>query len=83
LPVDLHDEITAWGLDPKLLTLARLANSLRAKKAVPITFTLPQKDRPVILKGKEGTEELKFIEDFLKIQDRSMHGRVNRAKHSQ
>ena len=80
---ELHDEITAWGLDPKRLTLARLANSLRAKQAVPITFTLPQKDGPVTLKGKERTEELKFIEDFLKIQDRSMLGRVKRAKDSQ
>jgi len=80
---ELHDEITAWGLDPKRLTLARLANSLRAKQAVPITFTLPQKDRPVTLKGKDRTEELKFIEDFLKIQDRSMFGRVKRAKDSQ
>ncbi len=79
---ELHDEITAWGLDPKRLTLARLANSLRAKQAVPITFTLPQKDRPVTLKGKERTEELKFIEDFLKMQDRSMLGRVKRAKDS-
>lgn len=80
---ELHDEITAWGLDPKRLTLVRLANSLRAKQAVPITFTLPQKDRPVTLKGKDRTEELKFIEDFLKIQDRSMLGRVKRAKDSQ
>ena len=80
---ELHDEITAWGLDPKRLTLARLANSLRAKQAVPITFTLPQKDRPVTLKGKDRTQELKFIEDFLKIQDRSMLGRVKRARDSQ
>lgn len=80
---ELHDEITAWGLDPKQLTLARLANSLRAKEAVPITFTLPQKDGLVTLKGKERTEELKFIEDFLKIQDRAMLGRVKRAKDSQ
>ncbi len=80
---ELHDEITAWGLDPKRLTLARLANSLRAKQPVSITFTLPQKDRPVTLKGKERKEELKFIEDFLKIQDRSMLGRVKRAKDSQ
>ena len=80
---ELHDEIIAWGLDPRRLKLARLANSLRAKQPVSITFTLPQKDRPVTLKGKERTEELKFIEDFLKIQDRSMLGRVKRAKDSQ
>jgi hypothetical protein len=80
---ELHDEITAWGLDPKRLTLARLANSLRAKQSVPITFTLPQKDRSVTLKGKERTDELKFIEDFLKIQDRSMLGRVKRSKNTQ
>jgi hypothetical protein len=80
---ELHDEIIAWGLDPRRLRLARLANSLRAKQPVSITFTLPQKDRPVTLKGKERTEELKFIEDFLKIQDRSMQGRVKRAKDAQ
>jgi hypothetical protein len=80
---ELHDEIIAWGLEPRRLKLARLANALRAKQPVSITFTLPQKDRPLTLKGKERTEELKFIEDFLKIQDRSMLGRVKRAKDSQ
>jgi len=35
------------------------------------------------LKGKERTEEFKFIEDFLKMQDRSMLVRVKRAKDSQ
>ncbi len=35
------------------------------------------------LKGKERTDELKFIEDFLKIQDRSLLGRVKRAKDTQ
>lgn len=80
---ELHDEIIAWGIDPRRLRLAKLANSLRAKQPVSITFTLPQKDRPVTLKGKERTEELKFIEDFLKIQSRSMQGRVKKAKHAQ
>jgi len=80
---ELHDEIIAWGLDPRRLKLARLANSLHARQPVSITFTLPQKDRPVTLKGKERTDELKFIEDFLKIQARSMQGRVKRAKDAQ
>lgn len=80
---ELHDEIIAWGLDQRRLRLARLANALRAKQPVSITFTLPQKDRAVTLKGKERTEELKFIEDFLKIQARSLQGRVKRAKDSQ
>lgn len=80
---ELQDEIIAWGLDPRRLKLARLANALRAKQPVSMTFTLPQKDRPLTLKGKERTEELKFIEDFLKIQARSMQGRVKKAKHAQ
>ena len=80
---ELHDEIIAWGLDPRCLKLSRLTNSLRAKQPLSMIFSLPQKDRPVTLKGKECTEELKFSEDFLRIQARSMQVIVKKAKDAQ
>lgn len=74
--------LQTWGFDPRRLKLARLASSFCAKQPASITFTLPQNDRPVALKGKDRAEELKFIEDFLKIQDRSMQQKVKRVKDS-
>jgi hypothetical protein len=49
---------------------------------VSINFTLPKKDRHVTLRGNEQIEEIEFIEDFLKIQHRSMLGQIKRAKDS-
>jgi len=72
----LHDEIKAWGLDPHRLALAQLAQAHRIKESVAVTFTLPQKSHPVKLKGKDRTQELKFIEDFLKLQKRGILARV-------
>ncbi len=42
------------------------------KERVPVTFTTPNK-KP---KGKERTDEKKFIEDFLKLQDKVLLGRA-------
>ncbi len=75
-----EDRSQAFQLNIKLgkrarLTIRQLANALRAKQSVSITFTLPQMDRPVTLKVKERTEELNFIEDFLKSKpDRCKEG---------
>ena len=62
----VQDEITAWGLSPQRLEMAALIQDHKNKNAVSVTFTTTNK-RP---KGKERTEEIKFIEDFLKLQDR-------------
>ena len=79
----LHDEIKAWGFDPKTLALAQLAQSHRNKQKVTTTFTLPQKDYPVKLKGKERIEEIKFLEGFLRLESNAILSRVRLAKNSQ
>jgi len=79
----LHDEIRAWAKDPHRIALAQLAQASRNKQPVPTTFTLRQKDHPVRLKGKERTEEIKFIEGFLSIVGTAMVGRVRAGKESQ
>ncbi len=48
----LPDEIKAWGFDPRTIELQQLAQAHRNKQKVSTTFTLPQKDCPVKLKGK-------------------------------
>jgi hypothetical protein len=78
----VHHEIMAWGEDPRRKTLAALAQNLRNKFPVPITFTLPQKDRDVTLKGQERTEELKFIEDFLKLEAKVLLRKARTSKES-
>ena len=62
----VQDEIAAWGLSPQRLEMAALIQDHKNKKAVSVTFTTPNK----LPKGKERTEEIKFIEDFIKLQDR-------------
>ena len=79
----LHDEIKAWGFDPKTLALAQLAQAHRNKQKVSTTFTLPQKDYPVKLKGKERIEEIKFLEGFLRLESDAILGRIRSAKNSQ
>ncbi len=70
--VDVNAEIKEWALDPHRFALYGLVQQLENKERVPVTFTTPNK-RP---KGKERTEEIKFIEDFLKLQDKVMLGRA-------
>ena len=79
----LHDEIRAWANDPHRIALVQLAQASRNKQPVPTTLTLRQKDHPVRLRGKERTEEIKFIEGFLSIVGTSMVGRVRAGKESQ
>lgn len=79
----LHDEIKAWGFDPRTIALQQLAQAHRNKQKVSITFTLPQKDNPVKLKGKERTEEIKFLEGFLRLQSNAILGRIRVGKNSQ
>ena len=79
----LHDEIKAWGFDPKTLALAQLAQAHRNKQKVTTTFTLPQKDYPVKLKGKERIEEIKFLEGFLRLESNAILGKIRSEKNSQ
>ena len=79
----LHDEIRAWAEDPKRIALAQLAQASRNKQPVTETFTLRPKGHPVRLKGKERTEEIKFIEGFLSIVGTAMVARVRADKESQ
>jgi hypothetical protein len=78
----LHDEIKAWGFDPKTLALAQLAQAHRNKQRVATTFTLPQKDYPVKLKGKERIEEIKFLEGFLRLESNAILGKIRSEKNS-
>lgn len=70
--VDVNAEIKDWAMDPHRFALNGLVQQHENKERVPVTFTTPNK-RP---KGKERTEEIKFIEDFLKLQDKVMLGRA-------
>ena len=79
----LHDEIKAWGFDPKTIELKQLAQAHRNKQKVSTTFTLAQKDYPVKLKGKERTEEIMFLEGFLRLESNAILGRIRAGKNSQ
>jgi hypothetical protein len=79
----LLNEIKAWGFDPKTLALAQLAQAHRNKQKVTTTFTLPQKDYPVKLKGKERIEEIKFLEGFLRLESNAILGKIRSEKNSQ
>ena len=70
--LDVNAEIKGWAMDPHRFALNALVQQHQNKERVPITFTTPNK-RP---KGKERTQEIKFIEDFLKLQDKVVLGRA-------
>ena len=79
----LHDEIKAWGFDPRTIELQQLAQAHRNKQKVSTTFTLPQKDYPVKLKGEVRTEEIKFLEGVLRLESNAILGRIRAGKNSQ
>ena len=66
------DELKAWTISSPRLQLNHLIQTHRNKERASITFTTPNK-KP---KGKERTEEIKFIEDFIKLQDKVLIGKV-------
>ena len=78
----MNDQTKEWGFDPRRLALAQIAQAYRNRQAVSITFTLPQKSHPVKLKDKDRTDEIKFVDGFLRIQDRAVLGRVRTAKNN-
>lgn len=77
---EVRSEVLGWSLDPRRITLSRLAQNHRNKQAVPITFTIPQKINDVKLKGKERTEEIKFIEGFLKLEEKVLLAKAKAKK---
>ena len=79
----MHDEIKVWGFDHRTIELQQLAQAHLNKQKVSTTFTLPQKDYPVKLKGKERTEEIKFLEGFLRLESNAILGRIRSRKNSQ
>ena len=79
----LYHEIKAWGFDPRTIALQQLAQAHRNKQKVSTTFTIPQKDYPVKLKGKERTEEIKFLEGFLRLESNAILGRICAGQNSQ
>ena len=66
------DELKAWILSSPRMQLNHLIQTHRNKELATITFTTPNK-KP---KGKERTDEIKFIEDFIKLQDKVLIGKV-------
>jgi len=66
------DELKAWTISSPRMQLNHLIQTHRNKERASITFTTPNK-KP---KGKERTEEIKFIEDFIKLQDKVLIGKV-------
>lgn len=78
----IHDEITELGIDHTRIELTQLAQARRNGLAATMTFTLPQKDHSVKLKGKDRVEEIKFIEGFLKLEERGILAKGREAKNN-
>jgi len=66
------NELKAWTISSPRMQLNNLIQTHRNKERASITFTTPNK-KP---KGKERTEEIKFIEDFIKLQDKVLISKV-------
>jgi len=66
------DELKAWTISSPRMQLNHLIQTHRNKERASITFTTPNK-KP---KAKERTDEIKFIEDFIKLQDKVLIGKV-------
>ena len=66
------DELKVWKLSSPRMQLNHLIQTHRNKERATITFSTPNK-KP---KGKERTEEIKFIEDFIKLQDKVLIGKA-------
>ena len=66
------EELKAWTISSPRMRLNHLIQTHRNKERASITFTTPNK-KP---KGKERTDEIKFIEDFIKLQNKVLIGKV-------
>jgi hypothetical protein len=72
----IEAKMMAWYLGPHLSKLRQLESLHRQKKKVDMAFTTSN----LLPKGKERTEEIKFIEDFLKLQDQSFLSQLRRQR---
>ncbi len=70
--VNPNAEVRAWAMDPHRFALYGPVQQHENKDRVPVTFTTSNK-KP---KGKERTEEMKFIEVFLKLQGQVLMGKL-------
>ncbi len=75
LDAHLDAQMKAWFLGPHCAKLHRLVRLQRDKKKVDLTFTTSNLQP----KGQERTDEVKFIEDFMKLQENSF---VSKFRHS-
>ena len=66
------NEFKPWIISSPRMQLNHLIQTHRNKERASITFTTPNK-KP---KGKERTEEIKFIGDFIKLQDKVLISKV-------
>ena len=66
------DELKAWTISSTRMQLNHLIQTHSNKERASITFTTPNK-KP---KGKERTDEIKFIEGFIKLQNKVLIGKV-------
>ena len=66
------EELKAWTISSPRMQLNHLIQTHSNKERASITFTTPNK-KP---KGKERTDEIKFIEGFIKLQNKVLIGKV-------
>ena len=74
--MDASQEIQDLMLSPHRLVMRKLINTHEKKMEVPITFTTKKRNP----QGKERTDEVKFIEDFLKLEENSLLSKIRRIK---
>jgi hypothetical protein len=72
-------ELKAWMYCATRFELIQLAKAHENKQKAWITFTTSNK-KP---KGKARIEEMKFIEGFMRIQDKTLVGNIKREKNKQ
>jgi hypothetical protein len=72
-------ELKAWMFCAPRFELIQLAKAHENKQKAWITFTTSNK-KP---KGKARIEEMKFIEGFMRIQDKTLVGNIKREKNKQ
>ena len=72
----LDAQMKAWFLGPHCAKLHQLVRLHRDKKKVDVAFTTSNLQP----KGQERTDEIKFIEDFMKLQENSFLSKFRHSK---
>ena len=73
-------ELSVWAAAPTRMQLLRLLQRNQKKLPVEVTLTVPQKPKPVTLKGEERRDEIKFLKGFLRLQETSLLHKVRAEK---